>query len=252
RRLAAPPALSTPPPLGLEGTCLATRLIRALLGALPDAALSSLDLTSNNCGVEGARALAGSPALGGLRVLRLGGNQIGLEGAEALAASPAVAGLAVLGLTRNDLGPRAAEGPANSGHLGGARDLGLREHRTLDTGPAALARSPVLRLSGLGLAHADPGPEGMRALARSPGMAGLAFLDLFDDNEVGDAGLRVLAGSAHMSGLRGLGLYAVRGSAAGVRALASSPHPGHPGALALSHTRLDEAAARGPGGPAPP
>src|SRR5262249_16335191 len=96
RLLGSSPALSNLAHLGLEGSCLGPRLIRARLGALPDAALSSLDLTSNNSGVEGARALAGSPALGGLRVLRLGGNQIGLEGAEALAASPAVAGLAVL------------------------------------------------------------------------------------------------------------------------------------------------------------
>jgi uncharacterized protein (TIGR02996 family) len=229
--------------LGLEGSCLGGRLVTALLEALPGPGLASLDLTGNNIGAAGVRALAGSAVLGGLRVLRLGGNQIGLDGAEALAGAPAAAGLTVLGLASNYLPPQAAEALANSAHLGGLADLDLHGSAILDRGVTALARSPVLRLTGLGLAHADLGPKGARELARSPGMASLAFLDLFDDATLGDAGVQALAGSARLSGLRGLTLYAVRLTGAAFRALAGSPHLANLEALDLSHTDLDEASA---------
>ena len=47
--------------------------------------LTSLDISDNELGVQGALALARSPHLKALRELDLGGNDIGDEGARAIA-----------------------------------------------------------------------------------------------------------------------------------------------------------------------
>jgi Leucine Rich repeat len=64
-----------------------------LLAGSPDVAkLTSLDVSDNDLGIDGARALAGSPRWGELRELDLGGNDIGDEGANAIAHAPGVSG----------------------------------------------------------------------------------------------------------------------------------------------------------------
>jgi hypothetical protein len=228
--------------LGLEDSCLGTAHIAALLESLPAAGLVSLNLNSNNIGAAGARALAAAPVLGGLQVLRLGCNQFGVEGIEALAAAP-VDNVTTLHLPENRISAKAAEVLANSARLGRLRELELRSNAIGDAGLTALVRSPVLRLSALGLGNAHVGPAGARVLARSATTKSLAWLDLFSCREFCGPAVRLLAESPHLSGLRGLALYAVHQEEPAFLALAGSEHLANLESLDLSHTDLTERAA---------
>jgi uncharacterized protein (TIGR02996 family) len=78
------------------------------------------------------------------------------------------------------------------------------------------ARIPLRRLSIKTGRH-------YKALARTPGLAYLAELDL-RDSHVGDGGVAALADTPHLAGLRTLGLWGNRLRAGAARALADSPY----------------------------
>src|SRR5207244_2902856 len=60
--------------------------------------------------------------------------------------------------------------------------------------------------------------------AASPVLTGLEWLDLSDNEHVGDAGLRALAGAAHLAAVRVLSLEGTGVTGDGAEALARSPH----------------------------
>ena len=91
-------------------------------------------------------------------------------------------------------------------------------------GARALAGSPhVAGLRTLVLPCHRLGPSGTRALVESPHLAALEDLDL-GSNGIGDQGARALAAAAGLQTLRGLDLWANGITAEGARALARSPH----------------------------
>jgi uncharacterized protein (TIGR02996 family) len=216
----------------------------ALTEALCHLALSSLDLSDNTLGEEGARVLAASPMLGKLRRLSLAGCRVGVAGIRALASTPALAGLEHLDLSSNYARTLGTESLAASPFLGNLSTLEL-DGCADDKGVQALAESPFLkRLTCLGLRRTDLRDEGARALAASANLASLTVLDLGENGRLGVAGVRALANSPHLAGLRALSLGGVPLTAEGAQALAESPHLANLETLELNGTGLDAADAR--------
>jgi uncharacterized protein (TIGR02996 family) len=239
------PALAGLVHLGLPDSSLNYAGRMAVLGeTLRLPALSSLDLSANALGEEGARVLAASPVLGNLRRLGLGGCRLGATGIRALASSPALAGLEYLDLTENYGGGVGVASLAASPFLGNLSTLVL--DRCADNkGVLALASSPFLkRLTCLGLRSVDLRDDGLRALAASANLASLTVLELGDNGNLGVAGVQALAASPHLAGLRALSLAGVALPLEAVEALARSPHLAGLDTLDLSWTGLDGAAAR--------
>jgi uncharacterized protein (TIGR02996 family) len=177
----------------LEGARLTeVRDPAALAASAHLAHLSSLDLSYNEIGAEGAAALAASPHLAHLASLALTCNEIGPEGAAALVASPHLARLSSLELGSNSIGPAGAAALAASPHLAHLDSLSLGGNRIGAAGAAALAASPHLaRLTGLYLGDNEIGAAGARALAASPHLARLTQLFLID-NGIGASAAQAL------------------------------------------------------------
>jgi uncharacterized protein (TIGR02996 family) len=240
RALAATPALSGLGRLDLSSAHLNAEHVAILVGGRHFPALTSLSLAWSDIGPDGARSLAGCAALGRLRELDLMRGCIGLEGLRALAASPHLANLTTLALRENGLPVQAIDVLANSPYLGGLTTLDLSSNELGAEGVLALARSPLLlRLTALDLDGFDwVAPEALRALGRSPGMAGTEALSLSGARHAA-AAVRALAGSAHAAGLRCLDLSSCGVGLEALRALAASPHLAGLEALDLSHNYLD-------------
>ena len=78
---------------------------------------TTLDLTHNDIGDEGAKALAESETLSRLTTLNLGDNDIGEEGVKALAEPKTLSRLTTLHLSINDIGVEGAMAIASSQYL---------------------------------------------------------------------------------------------------------------------------------------
>jgi hypothetical protein len=167
-------------------------------------------------------------------------------------ALPGIARIRTLYL-REPLGGPDLAALAATDKLSGLRDLSVK-NRSRDQTAEALARCPSLRgLTGLSLSdpfsdramtagglatlaasdnganlkslHLDMihvGPDGTRALARSPRLAGLTKLTIVNHSR--DEGFSALAGSPHLAGLRWLSLRNSRVGVPGAEALASTRH----------------------------
>jgi Leucine-rich repeat (LRR) protein len=154
--------------IGADGA----RALAALTG------LTSLDLSDNQIGADGARALA---ALTGLTSLDLWGSRIGADGARALAA---LTGLTSLGLSHNEIGD---DGARSLAALTGLTSLNLSFNPIRDDGARAL--SALTGLTSLDLRGNRIGADGARALSA---LTGLTSLDL-RGSQIGDDGVRALA-----------------------------------------------------------
>ena len=172
--------------------------------------LTSLDLSDNQIGDQGAKAIAAS--LTGLTSLNLTHNRIGTSGAKAIAAS--LTGLTSLSLESNDIGPEAAESIAANlvrltsldlrsteiGIIGtkaiaasliGLTSLNLMENFVDDEGAKAIAAS-LRGLTSLNLIYTGIGLKGTEAITAS--LTGLTSLDL-SVNKIGDEGAKMIAAS---------------------------------------------------------
>ena len=198
---------------------------RAVAGSPHLGGLKALYLGRNRLRDAGVAALAGSSGLTSLETLDLSENDLSESGARAVAAAFHWPHLRELDLCHNRLGPDGAATLAASARLGGVRRLGLADTGlggSGDTGGglADLLRVPALDLGGNGL-----GPADLKALLSAParGPVGLTHLDL-SHNDLGEPGVRVLAESPVLAGLASLRLIGcnVTDEAAGV--LAGSPY----------------------------
>ena len=95
------------------------------------------------------------------------------------------------------------------------------------------------RDKNLGLADNDIGAEGARALAASPHLARLTYLNL-GNNDIRDEGVRALTASPHLARLSKLDLFGNRIGAEGAQALATAPYLGRLASLNLSDNGVGE------------
>jgi uncharacterized protein (TIGR02996 family) len=141
----------------------------SLLAGLPLlSTLRALNVRNCNLGGEGFRRLVASPHLGRLTALRVPGNAIGSRAVRALFNAASLTSLAELDLSE-------------AGSYGRTRRYGrYREDPVIEAmDVAALAAWPGLaRLRVLTLSGNDARREGLRALLRSPHVAGLKELTL--------------------------------------------------------------------------
>jgi hypothetical protein len=152
----------------------------AIAASLPD--LTSLDLTSNHIGADGAKAIAAS--LPRLTSLNLGFNIVSDEGAMAIAAS--LPDLTSLDLTSNHIGADGAKAIAAS--LPGLTSLILWDNNIGNEGAMTIAAA-LPALTSLDLWNNNIGDEGAMAIASS--LPGLTSLDL-SGNDIGVEGAKAL------------------------------------------------------------
>lgn len=121
------------------------------------------------------------------------------------ASPPHAATLRHLDLECARLGDRGVVALASSDRLAALTELDLSENRFGDVGVIALASSPYLsQLVGLSMHSGDGnhpnviGLEGARALASSPHLTGLHWMDLETD-PMGEEGVTLLLESDHLS-----------------------------------------------------
>lgn len=167
----------------------------------------TLDLHDCNLGVNGARALAGIASFPGcVTSLNLTCNKIGDEGAAAIAGSPTLSHLTSLDLGSNEIGDDGAVAIAGSSTLTSLTKLHVGGNRVGPEGAAALAGSGTLtRLTSLNLGYNNLGDEGAVAIAGSGNLTRLSSLNL-NDNYIGSRGAEALAGSTTLSNLTDLTL----------------------------------------------
>jgi len=213
---------------------------RALAHATWWPRLETLSLSNNRLGDPGAAALA-SVRAPSLRVLRLQGNNLGPLGVRALVSTGLVAQVAHLDLRWNRLGAAGAEALAQA-ERGSLRSLVLDRNEIGDQGLRALSKSPVLAgLGTLSLGRNHIGDRGVQALTEAPGLS-LRALDLWH-NDLGPLGAQALADCAPLAHLSQLDLGGNRIGSDGARALAESPHLGRLTVLMLWHANIGNAGA---------
>lgn len=220
--------------------CL-TRGYEADLAACPWLArIVRLALPANRIGPEGAQRLAGSAHVGQIEELWLSRNDLGVVGLSALLQAGAFPKLTSLDLRFNDLGQQAVRGLTEAPALGELRQLNLADNRI--DGAALrilLAATNLPQLTSLDLSNNNLDTPAVEALAVSPLLGQLTTLGL----AVGYStrpnvfNLQALAESPLAAGLRRL---RISDSAAGLRALARSPHLGNLTDLEVIGYRLDE------------
>ena len=160
-----------------------TLFVEALVDKIrPLVNLTSLDLSDNKIGDDGAHVIAAS--LTSLTSLSLNGNGIGAAGARAIAAS--ITGLTSLSLADNRIGDPGAVAIAAS--ITGLTALNLDGNRIGGEGARAIAAS-LTNLTSLSLRNNYIGSNGARAIARS--LTSLTWLDL-SRNRIGANGIRVI------------------------------------------------------------
>jgi len=138
--------------LELASTELDVPALRTLASA--ELRATTLDLSHNEVGVEGARALSGAQWMARVEVLKLAGNPVGVAGAMAIL--EAAVALRDVDLTKT--GIDAADAIAGSGSIASLRVLRLDGNAIDARGIHALLSSPHLQVETLSLAQIDPGP----------------------------------------------------------------------------------------------
>jgi len=240
--LAASPYLAGLRTLRLCNSGVGAAGAAALAGSPYLRGLERLDLSRNRTlGPAGGLALTRSTALMNLRALRLDWCRLDAAATEAVLASPSLPRLCDVDMTANGVDPdglrRALDGPA------GARLERLVFGYPGCSGKLVVPVLAALRLRALALPSTDLGPEGVRALAAAPLLAGLRELDLAW-NRCGDDGVAALAASPRAGNLWRLNLAGNDVTAAGARALAASPHLGRLHDLNLGGNKVRNDGAR--------
>jgi uncharacterized protein (TIGR02996 family) len=241
RALAASPHLARVRGLEFNYGRLTPAGAAALAGSPYLGGLRELYLLTFQFGAEGMRALAESPCLSGLTTLRLPFCDIGPAGAAALAHSPHLARLERLDLQGNDIRNEGVRALARSPHLTNLTDLHLGNNLLTAASVQALAESATLPPSRLDLTGNTLGERAARALARSPGAAGLTG---FRFDALAPQAVKTLASSPTLASLTALDLSYGRVGDDGARALATSPHLARLGALSLYECNVGDAGAR--------
>lgn len=186
--------------------------------------LVSLRLTNCNLGDESAELLARSAALAGVRDLDLAHNRVGGHGVTEVLCSPHLKRLAYLGLDFNPLHGLDADRLAHQ-PTAELRLLNCHGGRLRAADIRALARSPVLRsLWYLDFDDNGVGVQGVRELVRGCGKWCPPLLWLIR-NRLDDRAAEVLASWKAATGLVALHVkYNSALSDAGLRTLLASPH----------------------------
>ncbi len=174
----------------------------------------------------GARVLATAAGMGRLSSLRLGRK----EGLTSFAVSEAMPGLVHLDLSNCQVGQGLLRALAGGPLAGRLRHVNLSDNRIGDRGLGSPLRLPAF-LSGLvslQLQGCAIGDRGIKALASSPHLGGLRYLNLKSNGMTAEDGFASLAGSGLLDSLRRLeiGLGSI-GPLAGITAVvkAAADHP---------------------------
>jgi uncharacterized protein (TIGR02996 family) len=193
--------------------------------------IESLDLTNNFQGLNARLGWFLSTApLGSLRRLTVRNAQLWADSIADLVRTPVARKLEALNLSGNPIADAGTELLA-SAPLGALQRLTVRNDmvRYDDSvhagGAGALARSRSIRLRSLDLRGQYVGDAGLIALVTSPNAAGLANLDLAD-NEIGmtgEAGFEALAASPYLGSLERLSLARNQVGFRSAQALAAWP-----------------------------
>jgi internalin A len=175
---------------GLRLTALDGELLAALKGLVN---LTSLGLSSNNLGAEGAQALKG---LVNLTRLDLAFNDIGAEGAQALKGLVNLTSLDLFGL-HNGIGAEGAQALKGLINLTSLNLGGLTLFRNCIGAEGAHALKGLVNLTRLDLRGNDIGAEGAQALK---GLVNLTSLNLAY-NRIGAEGAQALKGLVNLTSL---------------------------------------------------
>jgi uncharacterized protein (TIGR02996 family) len=199
RALAAGPLASRLTHLDLgEWRTPAYPAVQALTAGWPgDARLIRLDLGENWLGDESAAAVATASGLRRLRWLNLATSAVSDEGARALARSPVLGRLTTLHLTGARLGPAGARALMGSPDLRSLATVGFWASPVGDAVLSAFLEVGGPSLIGLGLGRTGLTSASARALAASPRLARLAYLDL-SHNLIDPLALAALAESPYL------------------------------------------------------
>lgn len=163
----------------------------------------------------------------------------------ALLACPGVATLVNLNLSHAGVDAKTAKAIARAPELAGLRVLSLTGCNLGDAGVANLVDAKSLgRWTALYLSSCGVTDEGVAALVDSPVMAGLEYLTLNRNGEIGDEGAARLAASPDVASLQWLELDATSVTDEGARALLASPSLAGLRRISLRRTPF----ARAPGG----
>ena len=232
--------------LELASVQLGASSMRALASCDTALSLRSLDLSDNKLGLEGASALADARGLEQLEHLKLPGCGLDADAVEQLARAPFVPNLRSLALSFNPVGDAGAAlmlriAPlkrlqklslhhcAIYGSVSLPRELGwVVRHLDLQSNPFGDAfieelvqRSWMQSVRRLDLRRVRLTDRGAWALARSPHLRQLEWLDL-GENEISGEGAHALIAEG-LPGLRRLGLSGTRVDDAAARRLARTP-----------------------------
>ena len=191
----------TIPASTLEPLCQANGPPRLLL----------LDLADNYLRTRGVRMLCEAPWAGSLTWLALSRNYLDDDALVALAVCGRFTKLRTLHLAHNNTDQERSEGEqitdrgvaglASAPSLSSLRVLSLSYTGVTDRSVDVTLNAPYWRLFGLGLAGCDLSPLAVEALASSPRLARLSWLDLGFNPRLSGTALRPLAASPYLSRL---------------------------------------------------
>ena len=171
--------------------------------------LEGLDLSTTELGTKGSRALAKATGLGGLQRLNLTGCTIKSAAAKALCKATYAGGLTRLCLARNGINDKAIEAITKSPLADGLLELDLSGNDVQPGSGRHLSTSPRLRhLRRLAFSgsNARITQESVDAIARSPHLTRLTYLDLSEHYPLGEDAVRAIAGSSTLAALEWLRL----------------------------------------------
>jgi uncharacterized protein (TIGR02996 family) len=174
--------------------------------------LQSLTLPHHSLDLQGIRALAQAPALANLATLRLNFNDIGDLGLHAILGADHLGNLRRLHLARCGITNTGMNALARSGLLAQLEALELTHNDKIDSaGIRSLASSRRLgSLRSLWLGGLPINGLAILSLAQCKQLVGLTELDL-SQTHIGDTGADALADSPHLENLGWLNLYKSRG-----------------------------------------
>jgi uncharacterized protein (TIGR02996 family) len=213
--------------IDLRGARLTADDVRALADAARPLPLRGLSLAGSDIDTAKAQALVSSQSLTGLTELDLKLTQIGPDACALLGGWPVLGQLRVLSAGYNELRNKGVAALVTSQPLKELRRLNLSSSRIDDAGARAIARANLTNLTRLDLIHNGIKARGVTALAGSPALAKLTWLELSVSDRMegaGDAGVCAIAESPHMSKLAHLGLKENSVGDEAAVALARSPH----------------------------